>query len=183
MKRFFPFAIAALSLVACEDDDLADAGGADVLNLDGPNVTGPVLDEGSHRFAVQFDPQDIEPFEGRSLDAVRVYVGEAPASMRLSVHEGGETVPGRELTAVNVSSFGEVRRFVDYRLGDAVPLTSDDFLWIVAEVELPGTQRSIGCDAGPATDGGDWLWSGDRYLTFEARTGESVNWNIRGLVE
>lgn len=182
MLRALAFALAALAFVACEDDD--DLGTAeDVLALDGPNLTGPILEAGTHRFAVQFYPEDLEGFAGRNLETARVFIGEAPESMRISVHEGGTTAPGLELTAVNVTGFGQTRQFVDYRLPDLVPIDPAETLWIVAEVELAAAQQSIGCDAGPAIDGGDWLWSGDRYLTYRERTSESVNWNIRGVVE
>ena len=180
MARLLALAFCALALVACEDDD---APVEDVLSLDGPNLTGPILAAGTHRFAVQFFPEDLDPFAGRNLATARVFVGRAPESMRVSVHEGGTTAPGIELTALNVTSFGATQRFVDYRLPDLVEIDPNDFLWIVAEVELAEDQQSIGCDAGPAVEGGDWLWSGDRYEPYVDRTSESVNWNIRGVVE
>jgi hypothetical protein len=44
--------------------------------------------------------------------------------------------------------------------------------------------QSIGCDAGPAAPDGDWLYqdSDQEWQTFRQRTGESINWNIRGKV-
>jgi len=45
--------------------------------------------------------------------------------------------------------------------------------------------QTIGCDAGPNSTGGDWLYqeSDGRWLTFQQRTTtESINWNIRGFV-
>lgn len=182
MKRMLLLVFTALSLVACQDDDDLQGAG-NVLNLDGPNVTGPILEAGTHRFAVQFYEEDLDPFAGQSLGGLRIFVGQAPASMRLSVYRGGEASPSREVTALNVTSFGQVRRFIDYRLPDLVPIDPGTFLWVEAEVELLEAQQSIGCDDGPAIEGGDWLWSGDRYIPYIERTGESVNWNIRGLVE
>lgn len=179
MARLLTLAFCALTLVACEDDD---APAEDILSLDGPNLTGPILEAGTHRFAVQFYPEDLEPFEGQNLATARIFVGQAPESMRISVHAGGTTAPGIELAALNVGNFGTTRRFIDYDIGP-VPIVADDFLWIVAEVELAQNQQSIGCDAGPAVEGGDWLWSSDRYLPYTERTTESVNWNIRGVVE
>ncbi len=52
-------------------------------------------------------------------------------------------------------------------------------------VEHAQQQQSIGCDAGPRKTNGDWLFSGAdlSWLTYQERTGEGVNWNIRGRVE
>lgn len=179
MARLLALALCALALVACEDDD---APVENVLALDGPNLTGPILAAGTHRFAVQFFPEDLDPFAGQNLVTARIFVGQAPESMRISVHTGGTTAPGIEEASLNVSSFGNVGRFIDYDIGP-VAIDPNDFLWIVAEVELAQSQQSIGCDAGPAVEGGDWLWSGDRYEPYVDRTSESVNWNIRGVVE
>lgn len=180
MTRLIAFALCALAFVACEDDD---APAEDILALDGPNLTGPILEAGTHRFAVQFNPEDLDPFAGQNLESARIFIGRAPTSMRISVHAGGTSAPGVELTALSVTSFGNTQRFIDYRLPDLVPIVPDDVLWIVAEVELAEDQQSIGCDAGPAVEGGDWLWSGDRYIPYSERTPESVNWNIRGVIE
>jgi len=190
MKDFRIFSAALLVLVAafgftaCEDDDFEDEQPrVAILNLDGPNVTGPIVAAGTHRFGVQFYEEDLEGLDGRELTAIRVFVGLSPVSMRLSVHAGGDVVPGQELSALNILGDITERSFVDYELVTPVTISDDDVLWLVAEVELDREQQVIGCDAGPAVEGGDWLWSGDRWLTYRERTSESINWNIRGVVE
>ncbi len=166
---------------SCNKDD--DASSEELLRLDGPNATGPLLAAGVHRFGVRFDPDELVAYEGQQLTALRVFVGLAPSTMRLSVAEGGVVVPGNELSALNVAGSFSQGNFRDYNLVTPVTISSAQTLWLVAEVELPNEQQSIGCDAGPAVDGGDWLWSGDRWLTYRERTNESVNWNIRGVLE
>jgi len=75
--------------------------------------------------------------------------------------------------------------FFDYTLDNALPIDASTTLWLVAEVELAEDQQSIGCDAnGSGVDGGDFLFSpGSGWGTFGDETGESINWNIRGIVE
>ena len=57
-------------------------------------------------------------------------------------------------------------------------------LWISLAITHSDVQQSIGCDAGPNKSGGDWLFKSADGLwdTYLDRTGESVNWNIRGIV-
>ena len=186
MTRLLPLVFLLVSLaaglVSCEDDD--DTAAAEgVIQLDGPNQISPFLEAGVHRFAVRFDEATLGAYAGGNLRAARIFIGVPPDYMRVSVHAGGTTAPGLEQTALEVTGFADQRGFVDYRLPSPVPIVGDEALWIVAEVDLPATQQSIGCDAGPAVPGGDWLWSGDEYLTFPERTGESVNWNIRGVID
>ncbi len=187
MSRFQPALLLLLLVTAtlgsgCKKDE-PDEPRFDELRLDGDNATGPQLDAGTHRFGVRFSESELRDYVGEELTGIRVFVGAAPVSMRLSVSSGGEVVPGVDLATLQVSSFGNVRRFVDYDLRAPVRIEAGEALWLVAEVELDGdAQQSIGCDSGPRRAGGDWLWSGDRWLTFEERNGESVNWNIRGLV-
>ena len=65
-------------------------------------------------------------------------------------------------------------------------MIDDSELWISLRYTLAGTQRVIGCDAGPAFVNGDWECSGfeDDWSNFRTRTNNqiSINWNIRGVL-
>ncbi len=188
LLRFFPvflLALAAVTFVACEEDDpIPDD--LTVLRLDGDNASGPIRAAGTHRFAVRFDESRLTEFDGKNLTGVRLFVGRAPLSLEISAHEGGDIIPGgtgeRRIVAGGVIQDGG---FFDYTFIDPLPIDASQALWLVAEVELAEDQQSIGCDAnGSGVDGGDFIFSSATgWTTFENETGENVNWNIRGLVE
>lgn len=169
---------------SCEDDDPIDAS-PNELRLDGPNLTGPILDAGTHRFGVRFSQTELQPFDGRELTGIRIFIGSSMRSLYMSANQGGDRVPGMELEAVQAATpIPGSPAFYDYEFVRPVIIDASQPLWLMAEVELERSQQSIGCDAGPAVPGGDWLWSGDRWLDYRERTGgrESVNWNIRGIL-
>jgi len=60
-------------------------------------------------------------------------------------------------------------------------------VWVGIEVTHDQQQQSVGCDAGPADSNGDWLYDEETmtWETFSNRTSgaESVNWNIKAIVE
>lgn len=178
----FVFAIGAF--VACEDDDPLDQDGS-ILQLDGVNDRGPLREAGTHRFAVRFDESRLANFDGCNLTGVRIFIGQAPASLEISAHVGGETSPAgtgeaRIVAGGSIPSGG----FFDYTFTDPLVIDAGQALWLVAEVSLNERQQSIGCDAGPRVAGGDFLFSpATAWGTFFEETGESVNWNIRGVVE
>ena len=170
---------------ACEDDDPI---GPDlsVLQLDGPNVTGPIRPAGTHRFAVRFNETRLQPYDSLNLTGIRIFIGQAPARMELSAHVGGETVPagvGERRLALS----GSIQQggFFDYTFLEPLTIDASQALWLVAEVELNEQQQSVGCDAnGSGVPGGDFIFSpGAGWGTFQEETGDNINWNIRGLVE
>ena len=179
---------AVLSFAACIEDDPIEFEEPPVTNvetelrLDGPNLTGPILAAGVHRFGVRFSEDELEGYGGRDLIGVKVFVGVQPEYLDLIAYAGGDQAPGRELGVI----LAEVNRtgdFLEYTFEEPIRIDAAEPLWLVAEVELPQRQQSIGCDAGPRVAGGDWLWSGDEWLPFGERVpGESINWNLRGLV-
>jgi len=186
--RLFPlflFVLAISTFVACEDDEPIPPD-LSILRLDGENVTGPLRDAGTHRFAVRFNESRLTDYDGLNLTGIRVFVGESPAALELSAHVGGETVPaGLGEARVNAGASVPSGGFFDYSFDTPLQIDASQALWLVAEVELAGNQASIGCDAnGQGVDGGDFIFSpGTGWGTFEEESGENINWNIRGLVE
>ena len=190
LQRFFPtlifFAFALVVFSACNEDDIIEepTSNLEELALDGPNANAPALPAGTYEFAVQLYESDLRPFAGRNLTALRVYLRSAPATMRLKVYKGGDLSPGTLLTTLNVGGNGGAGRFRDYLLPAPIEIDDSDVLWLAAEVELNSTTQTVGCDAGPRIEGGDWIFSDGSWTSFfEFASGESINWNIRGLVE
>lgn len=170
----------ALGLTACEKD------GSDVTTLshDSANVSGPLLTAGTHELAVQFTSNETAPLAGRALERVSFYLGPAPAKLELIVYgEGNDDEPGAQLYRIDLTNRLQPFDWNEHRLVSPVELTGED-LWLSIAVTHSENQQSVGCDAGPAEAGGDWLLHDDdgNWLTFRTRTGESVNWNIRGFV-
>lgn len=193
LTRLFPlilFVLAIGTFTACEDDDLIDEpiGGSNltVLRLDQDNFSGPIRPEGTTSFGVRFSEARLADFDGRNLTGVRLFIGQAPLSLRISAHEGGELAPAGDGERI-VASRGAVPDggFFDYTFIDPLEIDASQALWLVAEVELAADQQSVGCDApNSGVDGGDFiLIPNTGWTTFEEETGENVNWNIRGLVE
>lgn len=179
------FACSLVFVTACTDDDQEDPNSnLTELALDGPNANAPALPAGTHEFAVQLYESDLEPFVGRNLVALRVFLRATPNAMRLKVYKGGDTSPGQLLTTLNAGGNGGAGRFRDYTLTTPIVIDDSDVLWLAAEVELSATTQTVGCDAGPRVEGGDWIFSDGNWTTFQNfAAGESINWNIRGLVE
>lgn len=175
--------LACFTFVACNDDDAVELD--NVLNHDGPNATGPILDPGSYEFAVRFDQNDFDEVSGDELTAIQVFVGQLPASVRFLVSEDGtdSTEPGDIIFDFDASDDVVAGQFNQVNLSQNIPL--DRPLWLSVLVEHDVRQQSIGCDSGPRVVDGDWLYQSDdqRWRTYQARTNESINWNIRGLVE
>ncbi|MBI5915089.1 MAG: hypothetical protein HY842_06905 [Bacteroidetes bacterium] len=177
------FLLGLALFAACKDDDsstLAD------LRYDGENFTGPLLDAGEHELAVRFPASKMADYAGKKLTEVQVYVGPVlPQTCLIRVYgEGNDSIPGPKLYDGNVTSTLVGDGWNTFQLTPATDLTGDD-LWIGVFVEHAVQQQSIGCDAGPRKENGDWLFKGEDLLwkTYIERTNESVNWNIRGVVE
>ncbi len=175
--------VSLFTFSACEDDDLDDNRVTE-LRLDQPNATGPILEAGQHRFAVRFTEADLDEYDGKELIGFRVFVGQAPARLDLLAYDEGEVMPFNQIGALTAGQPIQDGGFFDYEFARPLIIDADKPLWLVAEVELDQRQQSIGCDAqGSGVFGGDWLWSEDSWRPFGDRNpGESVNWNIRGLV-
>lgn len=179
--KLLPFLLLVL-FSACKDDDES----LPELRYDGPNSTGPQLSAGEHELAVYFPASKMAEFAGKKLTQVQVYVGpQLPAYCEIRVYgPGSSSNPGTNIYKGNVTSSLDPATWNKFDLAPAIDLTGDD-LWIGVYVEHNAEQQSIGCDAGPNKTNGDWLFQSSdlEWKTYIDRTGESVNWNIRGVVE
>lgn len=186
MKKYtfflFLLTFSLLTMTACKDDDEADSG---VLNHDGENITGPLLTAGTWQFAVQFPSSQTDDFNGFRMTKIDYFFGAQPAEATLYVYEGGSAnQPGNILYQADITNNIQIQNWTSHRL--ATPITIDgQELWIGIECLLTADGQSLGCDDGPAENGGDWLYSDEdnEWQTYRYRTNESVNWNIRGILE
>lgn len=180
----FMLLLAALFMAACNDDDTAKTPDK-VLSYDGDNFSGPLLAAGEHELAVHFPASKMADYVGKKLTEVEFFVGQPlPKVCKLRVYKGGSSVPGTQVYEVVLTSGLQTLKWNKHLLAPPVDLNGED-LWLGVFVEHEVEQQSIGCDAGPRKNGGDWLFqSADQaWKTYVDRTGESVNWNIRGTTK
>lgn len=181
----FLFLMAAILLAGCNDDEPATPSD-NLLKYDNENASGPVLQAGVHELAVYFPASKMEAYTGKKLTEIQVFVGNVPPKTCLvRVYGKGTSVsPGSKLYEANVSGILNLQAWNKFQVSPGIELTGDD-LWIGVFVEHVQPQQSIGCDAGPRKENGDWLFDGSdtSWKTYQERTTESVNWNIRGVVE
>jgi len=168
-------------ITACGDDDDPQ----NLLSYDGENVTGPLLQAGTWEAAVRFTTAETTPFTGQRLTEVTFYMGPAPSGAAVRIYgPGSNNLPGSLLYTAEVGNAIRTNSWNTHTIASPIEITGEE-LWISIGLVHQGNQQSIGCDAGPAATNGDWLfWDGDGdWQTYRARTNESVNWNIRGIVE
>lgn len=182
MKKYtFLFCCLALLMSACKDDD-------DVLNQlshDGANLTGPILATATWQAAARFTPAETGEFSGLRLTQVEFFMGAVPDGTDILIYGPGvNNTPGDLLYTAQVGNIVNAQEWNNHRIATPIDITGQE-LWIAVGLVHQANQQSIGCDAGPAVTNGDWLWSStdSEWRTFRDRTGESINWNIRGIVE
>jgi len=185
MKRIYILGLASLlAFSACRDDDQPIPSGENVLNLDGPNATGPLLAAGDFEAAARFPASVTSPFQGKELKEATWFMGIRPSSCKVRIYgPGNGEKPGQLLYSADVTDLVQAPGWNTHELRNPVLIDGQE-LWISIAFTHPVQQQSIGCDAGPNVPGGDWLFSSNdnQWATYVQRTGESVNWNIRGVV-
>lgn len=183
-KVFFLGFLALLAFSSCQnDDDSPVPSGENVLSYDGPNATGPLLVAGDYEAAARFPASETSKLQGRSLTEVTWFMGILPSSCKVRIYgPGAGDEPGQLLYSADVTDRVQVPNWNTHELRDPLPIDGQE-LWISIAFTHPAQQQSIGCDSGPNVPGGDWLFSSNdgQWITYIQRTGESVNWNIRGI--
>lgn len=181
MKKFsFFLALAIMLTLGCKKDKEDGF----VLSYDGPNQSGPILAPGYHETAVLFPSNETAKYQGKQLTSISFFMGVVPQKVEVIVYgEGTADAPGTELYRANVTSGIKTPEWNEHILSKAIDLTGDD-IWLSIGLTHDQPGQSIGCDAGPRKPNGDWIFhlTDNFWDTFNAETGESVNWNIRGSV-
>ena len=184
--HFFLFGLLLLS--ACNDDDAVGPDNLtdDILNYDGDNVTSPQLGPGVYELAARFTAEELDPVRDKRLTGVRFFMGPRPATLKVLVSgPGTATEPGNILFEFDLTNVSDIQEGAFNELQLPSPLVLPDEMWLSVEFEMDQTGQNIGCDGGPADPNGDFIFDSNlgQWQTFRERTGESVNWNIRGILE
>lgn len=178
--RVFSFLLLACVLATSCGDDLPTFDNK--LQLDGENATAPVFNAGSYENAAYYSASIMEDKVDRRLREVEFYLYNMPTSMEIIVYgEGSVTRPGDVLYSGTMTSNLRENRWNTHVLSE--PLTLDgNPIWISVKFGSDIAQQIIGCDAGPRVNGGDHFFNvlEGGWTTYQAASGESINWNIRG---
>ena len=180
------FFFTALSIMGCNNDDDQNTDPLDdfALSYDGINQTSPNLPPAQYEAAAQFFASDLTQYQGRDLAEVSWYFTSTPNTTVLKIYKGSNgNAPDRLVYQVELSSQVSAPSWNVLELPEPIEITDED-LWIGISFTLNGVQQSIGCDSGPNQTGGDWLYSTEdnSWRSFRDRTGEGINWNIRGAI-
>ncbi|MEM6320424.1 MAG: hypothetical protein AAF960_22330 [Bacteroidota bacterium] len=182
MKNLPLFIVALFVLfTACGEDDSTEIS----LRYDGPNQTAPLLQGDTYEAAARFPATITRDYIGQRLTQVSYYMTGIPLQTSLKIYSGGtEDMPGQVVYEASLTGSITQNSFNEHTLSTPLGITGED-LWISIRFRQNRTLQTIGCDPGPTVTNGDWLFreSDGRWLPFSQRTPESINWNIRGIVE
>ncbi len=169
---------------ACNNDDDVPVP-ENQLSYDGDNSAAPFLPAGLYECAVLFPESITSGYIGRTINEVRVFIGDIPSTIRILISEAGTSnAPGDVVyqQSVNLNNEGQWNTIA---LNTPFEIDGSD-LWISIEVDHPQEIRSVGCDAGPSQGNGDFIFSSSSQTWTNFRNfsnGESsINWNIRALL-
>ena len=112
---------------------------------------------------------------------VHYYIENKPDSSKIKIYGPlNEGAPGTLLYEADVTSGTKAGQWNVHKLTKTVKLKSED-IWLSIEFKQSMSQRTIGCDPGPALKDGDWLYASadSKWTPFIQRTLTSINWTIR----
>lgn len=189
--KYFPLllllVIGLLGFSSCGDDD---DNTEEFLNYDDANFTAPQNGAGLNTFAAYFPASTLQDFTGRRLSGVTFWLQTVPeqTSVVIYAYGGNDAIPGDELYRIDLTQrINFAGDWIDHLIPGGLDIPSDG-LWLAVETDLAANGiQSIGCD-----EGNNFNPNGDRMRTptsggwnsFNGITGsETVNWNIRGVLE
>ena len=181
--RFLLLLFSLTFILSCGEDEDPIPSDRTILNYDGDNITAPNMIDGLYEFAVRFPPVLTRNVQGRSIEQVSFYIYEIPDQVYLNISsDRTPTLPGQILNTqmlnnLSPNSWNTITLDTPFNLdGTAV--------WVGIEVFHDRQMQSVGCDAGPAQENGDWLYveADQTWDTFRNTLGESINWNIRAVI-
>ena len=182
LLRYTLYSFLCFSLLSCSSDD--DNPTVNELRYDGENFTSPFIDAGNHEAAARFRSAETGPFIGKQLTAVEVFLYDIPASIFLNIYTSGSAA-GPDIPLIREEITSGVRANALNRITLNPPLDITPELWLSVSWSQNSNQQVIGCDQGPANPNGDWIFvstNQNGWTSLRETNGESVNWNIRGIV-
>ena len=182
--RYLVF-LTVLLAVSCGEDD--QPSGDNVLNYDGENFTAPTLPPGLYEASARFPSLITRNVIGRQIEAVSFYMYDVPQSVFILISQDqSPTEPGPVLYSQDVRAQLSANSWNTVSLNQPFALDGSS-VWVSVEVDIGGNTpaQTIGCDEGPANPNGDWLYDGSdqQWRRFTDRVGESINWNIRAILD
>ena len=183
MIRILLFSILLIGLTSCGSDDEGNSG---MLRYDGENFTSPQFPAGDHEAAARFPSFVTDEFQGQMLTGVQVVIYSIPQEIFLNIYDNGSAAgPDFPIERINITNNLTANGVNTLTFDNPLPITSE--MWIGISWTSNRTEQVIGCDAGPANPNGDWIFSttdqGGWTSFRDLSGGESVNWNIRGIVQ
>jgi|GEM_PF-485740 len=148
------------------------------FHYDGENVDNIGLVAGGTFYtAVRFPTEMVAPFAHYTLDAVDVYIGDLPTTLKLLVWAAGTTTaPGQvifeQLVESNENSWNTIV------FDSPVELSGAD-LWVGFEITHGAGSYVMGLDGGSTVMDGNWLSEDGINWEHLSDYGLPGNWNIR----
>ena len=175
---------AALTFTACDDDDDMFQFDPTLMHYDGTNANAPNLPPGNVELAAQFGEDAMDFYSGKKIDGVQLFIYKVPDSARLVIYGAGNgDEPGPILYQQEITDNLQANGWNTISLTQPLDFPSDE-LWIGLQIPDGGGIQILGCDSGPAQDGGDWMYeeSDEEWRTFRERSTDNINWNIRASI-
>jgi len=175
------YSLIFVGLIACGKDDESTV---NELRYDGENFTSPFIDAGDHEAAVRFRSVETSSFIGKQLTAIDVFLYDVPTSIYLNIYTSGSAA-GPGIPVIHEEITLGVRPNSLNRITLNPPVDISNEMWLSVNWSQSSNQQVIGCDEGPANPNGDWIFvstNTNGWTSLRETNGESVNWNIRGIV-
>lgn len=168
-------------LVSCQDDDNS----INYLQYDGDNSTSPNLPAGTYELAARFPTSITRLYAEQALSSIEFLVYDVPETLDVVIYGSGPSadIPGPIVHEALLTGIG-ANSWNVYELDEPIILDNSE-LWISIRFTTNNSSQTIGCDAGPRNPNGDRMFTANNntWQTFQDfSNGESINWNIRGVV-
>ncbi len=184
MIKYVYIFLLGLVVLSCGEEECCDIAADDtVLNYDGDNFIAPTLPPGDYVFAIRLPTTTLNRLASQSIKSVQVYMYDIPTDISLVIYNESGNLPSGELYRQNITSDLSANGWNLINLTTPF-MVEGSTLWVGIDVDLDRLQQSVGCDRGPASPNGDWLYDStdDQFIRFANRVNDSVNWNIRVTV-
>lgn len=170
-----------LLFTSCKDDQ----DGIIELRYDENNFSAPELPSATYEAGTMFPASFSGNDAGNELIAVEYFIQALPTSASLKIYTGGTDAPDSLIYSAAILSEIDNNSWNTHNLPTAIELTGSDNIWINIEFTQNGLQRTLGCDPGPASTNGDWLYDSNDglWIPLVDRSTIDINWNIRGQVQ
>jgi hypothetical protein len=143
---------------------------------DGVNIDG-VGGQASFRWAVKFDPQQLEDCEGASLTKIKIY-NRSEVANELRIYEGTDAAT---LLHTQILNGLAVEAWSDVNLTSSVAIDITKQLWIAVFTE-DGLQSPAACGNGMNEPNGDLISMDGSNWEHLTDFGMDYTWNLRGFV-